>query len=87
VAPVSVVDRLSGLSEDSAEQCQRVRYDGVGTVIGEECAASSMMWPVEVVRLATVDVEHARWTPASAPPMSETVGTVSRRCLPSTSRP
>ena len=33
---LSNTDRLSGLSEDTTEQCQRVRHDGVRTVIGEE---------------------------------------------------
>ena len=53
-------DRLSGLSEDTAEQCQRVRHDGVGTVIGEEMCRAVDDVAGEVVRLAAVDVEHAR---------------------------
>jgi hypothetical protein len=53
-------DRLSGLSEDTAGQCQYVRHDGVGTVIGEEVCCAVDDVPGEVVRLAVVNVEHAR---------------------------
>ena len=50
----------SGLSEDTAEQCQRMRHDGVGTVIGEEMCRAVDDVAGEVVRLAAVDIEHAR---------------------------
>jgi hypothetical protein len=53
-------DWLSGLSEDTAEQCQRVRHDGVGTVIGEEMCRAVDDVAGEVVRLAAVDVEEPR---------------------------
>jgi hypothetical protein len=53
-------DRLTGVSEDTAEQCQRVRHDGVGTVIGEEMCRAVDDVAGEVVRLAAVDIEHAR---------------------------
>jgi hypothetical protein len=66
------------LSESIAKQCQRVRHDGVGTVIGEEMCRAVDDVAGEVVRLAAVDIEYARPDAGSAPPMSETVGTVSR---------
>ena len=70
--------RLSGLSEDTAEQCQRVRHDGVGTVIGEEMCRAVDDVAGEVVRLAAVDIEHARPDAGISAAHERDVGTVSR---------
>jgi hypothetical protein len=53
---VALADRLPGLSEDTTEHCQRVRHDGVGTVIGEEMCRAVDDVASEIVSLAAVDV-------------------------------
>ena len=68
------------MSEDAPEQFQRVSRDRVGPVVCEEMSRAVDDVADKVVRLVAVYVEHPWADPASAPPKSATVGTVSR-CL------